>query len=314
MLSDYSVLGPEEFRRPRVGHFTGPFRVAARGGQLSAERPFLSFAHMGDRVSHITVIDFLAVFAEYAVATALLGEPLAEDGQDQPEWDIVVVLRPPASAFTHAMFHSDTMYSTRLEGIVAGYQMPPQVPPIVAPHARFVVSVVEQGNAFPLDPVTDGLYMRIFRECMDVPVRPRDGFALDGIRLNFDPNWISRPPPRDHSTWAVGMLDVFDIVCWHLDTGMVAARAVAAADAQVAWLAAQNGAPELELDVMITPPVAVGTSGPWLRLDSFHGISSVGLAALARRQGQDAEGAQQPRAAGLPIFARDIRCDPLRYA
>jgi hypothetical protein len=294
MLSDVSIMGvvADVPPYPQPGVMERFRRALANSRALNADHPFVSFAGVQHRTYRVRVLSLQAVLPDYAIAGVCIRE-LDSPVKRQKENDFVFILRPPLGVLEGELLACDAKYFARVEGIIAGCACRAQPGTRLD---RLVLSIAPPTleALFTDTPIPDVMFMRMFHECIDIPVIEGAEYAPV---LQTDPGWIERPP-ADDTTRSRGVLYVGNIQGWCLDAGLVSAEVYDTAPEEV-----PDDEDETAVEALMVPPVVSGLCGPWVRMDTFKGVASRTLAAAARgRRGQTRRPPKH-----VPIFALDLR-------
>jgi hypothetical protein len=292
-FDDTSADGQHEFLERFLG--------LSRSTVPTPNRPFRTFTGLAGTICRVSVSSFLAVYADYAqVSLEVLS---LDDGPDATSALIhAFIVRPAARDMIVASVAKDHWCFGRVEAAIAG---PPSAFEGQGRQDRLVFSLAEAPwhRAFPELPAADLLLLRMFHECTDVPLEPAGGFPAERNMPPMVRDWYLRAP-ADHSARARGMLFVWHIVSWELDSGLVRAFVTSEDvgdrdDDDDDDEPSQAAQADVRLDALFVPPLMLGETGPWLRLDTFAGAASLELGRSAT--------VTREAVPHVPIFTLDAR-------
>jgi hypothetical protein len=259
----------------RVG-FLERFRQIDRTAPDAAWCPVQSLEpeFRGYPMCSVIIRAIYAVLGDYAVVGVLSG-PLPVGARRQPPpqdpEDRVFLLRPAPSPAFGARLRPGDECTAQVRGRVTGCPPAPPLPQVA--RDRLVISLRSPwlwvDGRVPAVPTA--LLMRMYRECMDVPIPPPP--LLRAFRPGEDPGWWERMP-ADNSTRPRGFLFVTRLLEWQYEVG----RVLVIIDTSVPG---PDGA-AIQMQAWMTYPVVLGWSGPWARTDTFIGAAGAHMAREAR--------------------------------
>jgi hypothetical protein len=290
MISDTSLFDVGTFIHG--GTFVAHWLAMRADTAYTVARPFRTFTGMTGRICELSIDWFGAVLGDYAVAEVELVD-VADGGQ--PEGAQVFIVRPSAECIAGAVLDRRHHYFGRVEGVVAGFPTRGGGAPATGDFLVFSLADAGWDRAFSRLPVADALFLRMYREAVDEPVRPAGGFPAEDDLPPMDPDWYLRAPV-DNTTRPRGSLYISEIEEWQLDSGLVRAFVGTTTPDD-------DGHEDGLVDALLAPPLRAGQMGPWMRVDTFAGVTSLALT----RPGRRGRRARAPATTPRPVFALDLR-------